>query len=186
LLTAGLAEFAAKGFAGARVSAIAARAKLNPQLISHHFGGKLGLYRSVMKRRRSRGGGEISAEPGPMPGSLARFHALAMDDPEWIRVLLWETLERGEAGGDSAPVFTDDRAPRYRERISWIAAEQAAGRLPSDLDPAMLFLSLMGAALYPALLPAVAEIVTGEDPRSKEFALRYEEHLRRFAAHLSE
>jgi TetR/AcrR family transcriptional regulator len=187
LLVAGLAEFAAKGFAGARVSAIAARARLNPQLIQHHFGGKLGLYRSVMKRRRSRGGGEISAEPGPMPESLARFHALATSDPEWIRVLLWETLERGqEAGGETLPVFTDDRAPRYRERVAWIAAEQSAGRLPSDLDPALLFLSLMGAALYPTLLPAVAEIVSGEDPRSEAFAPRYEEHLRRFAAHLAD
>src|SRR4051794_33311883 len=92
LLTAGLAEVAAKGFAGARVSAIARRAKLNPQLITHHFGGKLGLYRAVMARRRNRGGGEISAEPGPMPDSLAQLHALAQDDPEWIRVLLWETL----------------------------------------------------------------------------------------------
>ena len=189
MLLAGLAEFAAKGFAGARVSAIAARAKLNPQLIQHHFGGKLGLYRSVMERRRSRGGGEISVEPGPMPGSLARFHALAMDDPEWIRVLLWEALERGqdaEVDGDAVPLFTDERAPRYRERISWIAAEQAAGRLPSDLDPELLFLSLMGAALYPTLLPAVAEIVTGEDPRSEAFVERYQEHLRRFAAHLAE
>ena len=60
-------------------------------------------------------------------------------------------MRRGQdADGDAVPVFADDRAPRYRERIRWIAAE----------------------------------IVSGEDPRSDAFAARYEENLRRLAAHL--
>ena len=40
---AALAEFSEKGFAGARVSAIATRAGVNKQLISYYFGGKQGL-----------------------------------------------------------------------------------------------------------------------------------------------
>jgi TetR/AcrR family transcriptional regulator len=187
-LAAALSEFAAKGFAGARVESIARRAGLNKQLISHHFGGKLGLYRAVMNRRRNAGGGEISIEPGPMPDSLAGFFDLAGADPEWIRVLLWETLERGEIGDDAEggvpAAGLDDRVARYNDRVAWIAAEQAAGRLPDDLDPHLLFLSLMGAALYPLLLPRVAELVCGEDPRTDAFAERYRDHLRRFAAHL--
>jgi TetR/AcrR family transcriptional regulator len=210
LLAAGLSEFAAKGFAGARVESIARRTGLNKQLISHYFGGKRGLYRAVMSRRRNAGGGEISIEPGPMPDALGVFHDLARQDPEWIRVLLWETLERdevgvggetgGESGGagpaegesDGADGADDagavdglaDRVARYRERVGWIRAEQAAGHLPDDLDPQLLFLSLMGAALYPVLLPGVAELVCGEDPRSDEFAERYRAHLGRLAAHL--
>jgi AcrR family transcriptional regulator len=188
-LAAALSEFAAKGFAGARVESIARRAGLNKQLISHHFGGKLGLYRAVMNRRRNAGGGEISVEPGPMPDSLGGFYDLARADPEWIRVLLWETLERGEIGDDigagaEPATGLEDRVARYRDRVSWIAAEQAAGRLPDDLDPHLLFLSLMGAALYPLLLPRVAELVCDEDPRTDAFARRYRDHLRRFAAHL--
>jgi len=198
-LAAALSEFAAKGLAGARVESIARRAGLNKQLISHHFGGKLGLYRAVMNRHRTAAGGEISAAPGPMPDALATFHQLARADPEWIRVLLWETLERGEidelaetderAGAPDdnagAPDAPDARIARYRDRVAWIAAEQAAGRLPDDLDPDLLFLSLMGAALYPVLLPHVAELVCGTDPRTDEFAARYRRHLTRLAAHLA-
>ena len=198
ILTAALAEFAAKGFSGARVEAIARRAGLNKQLISHHFGGKLGLYRAVMSRRRNRGGGEIAPSAGVSPGSvvdaLPNFHRLASSDADWIRVLLWETLERGEIDAideDPAPADLDDlddlddRVARYRDRVAWIEAEQAAGHLPADLDPQPLFLSLLGAALYPVLLPRVADLVVGEDTRTDAFAERYRAHLRAFAAHLA-
>ncbi len=195
ILTAALTEFSAKGFAGARVEAIARRAGLNKQLISHHFGGKLGLYRAVMSRRRNKGGGEIATAPGPMPDALPAFFELAGEDPEWIRVLLWETLEgessrpalddeAGSAGGHRSTGY-EDRVARYRDRVAWVVAEQTAGRLPGDLDPHLLFLSLMGAALYPVLLPHVADLVCEEDTCTEAFAARYRDHLRRFAAHLA-
>src|SRR3954468_18941126 len=87
ILSAALTEFAAHGFAGARVEAIARRAGLNKQLISHHFRGKLGLYRAVMNRRRNTGGDEVIADLGPMPAALGELNALASGDAEWIRVL---------------------------------------------------------------------------------------------------
>lgn len=190
LVQAALSEFAEKGFAGARVESIARRAGLNKQLISHHFGGKRNLYRAVMNRRRRSNGGEISSEPGPLPDALAMFNELAQGDPEWIRVLLWETLESDQLGlqagstdPDDAP---DERIVRYRERIAWVAAEQAAGRLPADLEPDLLFMSLLGAALYPLLLPVPAGLMSGEDTSSEAFTARYRDHLRRLAAHLVE
>lgn len=181
ILDAAQAEFAAKGFAGARVEAISRRAGLNKQLISHHFGGKLGLYRAVMGRRRRVGGGELASVAGPMPDALASLNRLASGDPEWIRVLLWETLEDGERAQGA-----DERRARYRDRVEWIAEEQAAGRLPTDLEPDLLLLSLMGAALYPLLLPTVADLVCGEDPAGDAFTTRYRDHLIRFASHLGE
>ncbi|MGW3998254.1 TetR family transcriptional regulator, partial [Amycolatopsis sp. NPDC004772] len=47
ILEAAAAEFAAKGYAGARIAAIAARAGVNQQLISYYFDGKEGLYRAM-------------------------------------------------------------------------------------------------------------------------------------------
>src|ERR1700728_4160200 len=52
LLSAALDEFAAKGFAGARVQDIASRAGVNKQLISYYFGGEDGLYRELQRGRQ--------------------------------------------------------------------------------------------------------------------------------------
>jgi len=185
IVGAALGEFAAKGFAGARVADIARRAGLNKQLISHHFGGKLGLYRAVMNRRRSTAGGEMAGPPGgPMPEALPGFYDRASADPEWIRVLLWETLERNDVHGTDHARGLDERVERYRGRLEWIRDEQAAGRLPDDLDADLLFLSLMGAALYPLILPMVAELVSGEDPTTEAFARRHRDHLVALAGRL--
>src|SRR5437763_9825109 len=88
ILDAAVEEFAANGYAGARVEAIARRAGLNKQLISHHFGGKEGLYRAVMEERFGRPGGELNA----MAVDPARIFELAADDGQWLRILLWEAL----------------------------------------------------------------------------------------------
>jgi TetR/AcrR family transcriptional regulator len=49
LLAAAKMEFANKGLAGARVNAIAARARLNKQLVYHYFGSKEKLYVAVLE-----------------------------------------------------------------------------------------------------------------------------------------
>src|SRR3954451_12770172 len=83
LLEAALEEFADKGYAGARVDAIAVRAGLNKQLISHHFGGKEGLYRAVMESRMGRPGGELAEAEVELPGGLAALFERASSDPQW-------------------------------------------------------------------------------------------------------
>ena len=70
-------------------------------------------------------------------------------------------------------------------RIAWVAAEQEAGDLPADLDPELLLLSLLGASLYPLLLPEVCELMTGQRPDDDTFARRFAGHLEKLAAHLA-
>ena len=183
ILDAALEEFAANGFAGARVEAIAQRAGLNKQLISHHFGGKRALYRAVMAQRRLRGGGELLGAPEQATDAVVEFFDRARADPDWIRVLLWEALE--EPDPDAGVAGRAERRERYRDRTSWVVGEQAAGRLPSDLDPALTLLTLLGAALYPVLLPDVCEIMTGDRPDDPSFAERYRSHLRAVVGHLA-
>src|SRR6185295_4998721 len=50
LLDAGEREFAARGFAGARLREIAVAAGVQPALIHHYFTDKQGLYRAVLDR----------------------------------------------------------------------------------------------------------------------------------------
>lgn len=191
LLDAAREEFAQHGYAGARVGAIARRAGLNKQLISHHFGGKRGLYHAVMGERRLRGGEELEQAPTSLSDALRVYFERARNDPEWVRVLLWESLEGHDTDtetdtDDVRPIATSagPRRARYLDRVAWIEAEQSAGRLPADLDPSLLLLTLLGGALYPALLPDVCELMTGSRPDDDAFASRYSDHLALFATHL--
>ncbi len=178
LVEAALHEFADKGYAGARVEAIARRAGLNKQLISHHFGGKEGLYREVMASRLGRPGGELAGAELALPGALAAFFDRAASDPQWVRILLWEALEGGSEAG------AERRAERYAQRLAWVVAEQEAGNLPADLDADLLLLSLLGAAVYPLLVPRAVELVTGLDPSGRTFHRRYRDHLTKLAGAL--
>ena len=183
ILAAALEEFSERGFAGARVDAIARRAGLNKQLISHHFGGKQALYDAVMSARRTAAGGELTDQPGPLPDAFGRLFERARSDPSWRRVLMWEALE----GAHDVPGSDEvgQRRRRYADRTAWVAAEQAAGRLPADLEPDLLLLSLFGAMMYPLLLPQVCKLVTGDAADSDAFAERYGRHLNRLAAALA-
>jgi AcrR family transcriptional regulator len=49
LLRAARREFVAKGFAGARVDAIARAASVNKRMLYHYFGDKEALYRAVLR-----------------------------------------------------------------------------------------------------------------------------------------
>jgi AcrR family transcriptional regulator len=49
ILSAATQEFAARGLTGARVDAIAKRARVNKRMIYHYFGGKDGLYLAVLE-----------------------------------------------------------------------------------------------------------------------------------------
>ena len=192
ILDAALEEFAAHGYAGARVEAIARRAGLNKQLISHHFGGKRALYQAVMGERRLRGGGELVGAADGASDALAALFERARTDPEWGRALLWEWIgyedsdaPAGAASDDRAGVAgMEARRARYRDRVRGGEEEQAAGRLPADLDPTLLLLSLLGAALYPVLLPDVCEAMTGSRPDDARFAARHRDHLSDLARHL--
>jgi AcrR family transcriptional regulator len=176
ILDAAFEEFAEKGYAGARVEAIAKRAGLNKQLISHHFGGKEALYRAVLDERLARPGGELKA---PGDSGLATIFDRAATDTQWARLLMWEALE----GLD--PAVADRRRDRYAERVGMVRTAQESGHLPADMDPEMLLLTLFGAAVYPLLLPQVAELVTGLSPTGRTFRKRYKDHLNKLSMLLS-
>src|SRR6478609_7026277 len=49
ILGAAAAEFAARGYAGARVDRIARRARVNKAMLYYHFASKQGLYRTLLR-----------------------------------------------------------------------------------------------------------------------------------------
>ena len=70
ILEAALKEFAAKGFAGARVDAIAGRARINKRMLYHYFGDKKGLFREVLRRKLAERSAWLASAPEPLIESL--------------------------------------------------------------------------------------------------------------------
>src|SRR4051812_41027023 len=54
ILAAAALEFAARGYAGARVDRIARRARVNKAMLYYHFGSKQSLYRALLRQIFSR------------------------------------------------------------------------------------------------------------------------------------
>jgi TetR/AcrR family transcriptional regulator len=178
LIAAALDEFAAKGYAGARVKDIAARAGLNPQLITYYFGGKEGLYASLQEHWESLE--RTFANPDvPFDELIARNLTSALGDPRLGRLLVWEGLEEADPSREHAPT----RAAGS-EDLSDLHRRQAGGELDADLDPAYVHLTFMGAITLASAMPQLVRRVTGLEPDDPEFQRRYAEQLRRIARHL--
>ena len=135
LLDAALAEFAAKGRAGARVSEIAERAGVNKQLISYYFGGKDGLYEAIARALVRAGGAARRAGHQPRGARRAATSGRAHVQPDLQRLFIREDLDQDT--GDAA--FEPDGA-----EVADIRARQAAGEFADELDPAFLLLMLQG------------------------------------------
>lgn len=171
LLDAAMHEFAAKGYAGARVADIAARAGVNKQLISYYFGGKEGLFLALHKRWTDREDA-FAAPDVPLDEVVARYLHETNANPCPIRMMVWQSMSAGDG-----PELPDRDLPMMRHR-------RASGELADDLDPGATLVALMGMVMAPVVVPAVARRMIGAEPGSPEFEQRYAEQLRRIVRKL--
>lgn len=177
LLEAAFDEFAAHGYAGARVGRIAEAAGVNKQLISYYFGGKEGLYRAL-QRAWLEAEREHAAPDVPADDTMLWYLHNSLNDPRGVRLLLWQSLN------DDAPEV-EEQADIDREQ-DWIRQRMASGELSSELDPAALQLIFMGMTMAPAAMPQAVRKLFGVEPDSEEFIERYSETLRRVLARLAD
>lgn len=134
VLEVALPLFAAEGFAGTSVRAVAAAAEVNVATLAYHFTDKQGLYDAVVQRLHEDlaadlgarlVGGEVEAEPrARLRGWLLQAWRFAADHREHLRLLLRHVLDHG-----SQPSVVVDRwSQPLLER---------AGALVGFLRPAM-------------------------------------------------
>lgn len=173
LLDAALVEFSRHGLAGARTSAIAARAGVNKQLISHHFGGKEGLYRALIDRWLQ-AESDYAAEGAPLADLVTAYARSAAEDRDLHRLVVREALD-GEATGAG---ISDADVEDMRRR-------QQAGEIGDDLDPGFVLLALQAATAAAIVFPDDARCVTGLEPDSPEFVAWHTEQLRRLVERLA-
>lgn len=89
-------EFAAAGFAGARIDRIARRTRLNVRMIYYHFGSKKGLYRAVLQGIYEQAVhilDESERFEEPTLPALGMYFDLLAEHPMFANVLVREILD---------------------------------------------------------------------------------------------
>lgn len=171
ILDAAEREFAARGFAGARLREVGEAAGVQPALIHHYFADKRGLYRSVLDRALL----STSTESVTLLSScreleglvegfvdlLVRFHA---EHQYALAILRHESM----SGGD---VFADvcrERARPILEAVSvFLEERQRAGEVRDDVPVPQLLLAQLGMIIYPFIEATLVEaMMPGVVPRN--------------------
>jgi TetR/AcrR family transcriptional regulator len=178
ILDAALKEFAAKGFAGARVDAIARAARINKRMLYHYFGDKEVLFREVIRRKMEKRAAWVASAPEDPTENLPHWFQLACSDPNWVRLLEWEALQWGEG----KVIAEEHRREAYASALEHVKDLQSRGVLAADLDAGQLLLSMIALTTYPLAFPQVVRLATGLAPSDPEFKSRREQFLRRFGA----
>jgi AcrR family transcriptional regulator len=154
ILKAATAEFAAKGYSGARTEQIALRARSNIRMLYHYFGSKEALYVQVLEEvlgdlRQKELQLDFDAA-SPMDGILQMFDFI--DDhfgarPELRSLLAFENLNRAQHM---------KRSERIRSMASPVIAligrlldrGAAGGTFRAGIDPLHLYVAMVSLAYY--------------------------------------
>jgi TetR/AcrR family transcriptional regulator len=179
LLDAAEKEFAGKGFAGARLGAIAKAARLKPGLIHFHFEDKQGLYSAVLARAFAALELQVRAllELGPTGGEPSREELHVFGEAlvaltsrfyeENGHVL---ALLRHEARAGSSVVrrlATKHLEPVFEAVIQRIERLKAAGVVADDVDARHLFVAVVSMSAYPIVEPFFADTVFGNSAATR-------------------
>jgi TetR/AcrR family transcriptional regulator len=176
ILDAARREFGIKGFDGARVDAIARRARVNKGLIFYYFRSKEELFRVLSELRIA---STVPTHGEPVDWPLFLF-AQEQETLDWVRYFLWEGLTFDLDKPDSLHQG-ELRSTSFRQVVEEVRRQQSAGALPAGLDTNQLTFFLYVLGVYPYLLPQMAYLITGHSPDQTDFRAGYEKFIRDLA-----
>ncbi|HET6970883.1 MAG TPA: TetR family transcriptional regulator [Phenylobacterium sp.] len=162
-------EFAARGFAGARIESIARRAGFAKQLLYHYFPSKEALFEATLESKFRQHRAAMGEGEGPGAAFVQRFRT-ALADPVWVRFLTWEAAEH--QGADRI-IAEEARRESVARQMAAVAERQARGELPADLPTDLLVLAIAALAVYPLAYGQITEMVAGRAPGDPEFQARW-------------
>ena len=169
ILVAGRAEFAERGFEGARVDAIAERAGANKRLIYHYFGNKEDLYRAVLLDAYGeirKGERALSLDQyGPVEAMdrLVRFtfrHFLA--NPWFPRLLGTENIENARFL-KTLPDIQALHSPLVGQITTIVNRGADAGIFRRDVDPVQLYISIAALGFFYVSNMATLSVIFARD-----------------------
>ena len=171
ILAAARAEFAARGFAGARVKTIAARARANKRMLYYYFRSKRRLFDAVLADafRERAGGLSMTGDPVSV---LVEWYRRVSQAPDLCRLLQWETLTQSRA--DAFP----DAARSMVDRLKTAVFDTRHNCVSKDVDPEFASLALVAVTVFPVAFPRLAELLTGVAPETPSFRRKHAGLLR--------
>ncbi len=178
ILSAALKEFSAKGFAGARVDAIARRANINKRMLYHYFGDKEELFKAVMRwklRQRNAWADALSGDPEE---TLPFWFEAACHDVDWIRLFQWEALQ----GNWQKVIDEKERLEATAAAVKRIEQRQARGQISAEWDPRHVVLTMRSLTWFPVAFPQLTRLITGQSIFDPKFQKERAEFLKKFAA----
>jgi TetR/AcrR family transcriptional regulator len=154
ILAAAQAEFAANGLSGARVDAIARRARANKRMIYHYFGSKTGLYLAALERvYEDLRGTERTLDLARLPPAAAirRLVEFTFDysraHPEMISLINNENLHRARHLRQSSKV-QDLHSPFVQLIDGILKRGVASGVFRAGLNPIELYITIAALSYF--------------------------------------
>ncbi|WP_406233902.1 TetR/AcrR family transcriptional regulator [Nocardia sp. NBC_01009] len=174
LLRAARDEFAEYGLAGGRVDRIAEAAGVNKERIYGLFGSKDKLFDVILIDTLREFIDVVQpmadTEPGDYVGKLFDYHR---DNPQLLRLLLWESLHRGADAHDIDGWRAEHYVQKFdRAREQFGVDEQQAG---------LVLLALCGVANWTYAVPQTTRLLLGAAAEDYETTKRFMQEFARAA-----
>jgi AcrR family transcriptional regulator len=154
IVRAAIDEFAARGFKGASMDAIAARTDTTRALINYHFGDKEKIYLAVLEHvyadiRRAEGGLDLDhLEPTAAIRRIVEFTFIYYLEHEgFVRLVVAENQARGRHFRKSKAMRSLNR-PIIDRLARVIARGQADGSFRADADPVQVHMIIAALGLF--------------------------------------
>jgi TetR/AcrR family transcriptional regulator len=166
IVEAAKAEFAARGFAGARIAEIARRAKLNKQLLYHYFPSKEALFDEILEQTIFEREALAGSDDSPHLMFRRRFMTALKEEQVWLRFLLWEAAEYPETRRITRQAR---REQALRNQRNAIIAKQFRGAIGKQVKAEHLQLAMYALANYPLAFAQITRMTTGRAPTDAAF-----------------
>jgi AcrR family transcriptional regulator len=177
ILAAALKEYAARGFSGARVDAIARRAAINKRMLYHYFGDKESLFREIVRTKmaeRFSRADNLSEDPKE---TLPFWFQAACHDPDWVRLLAWEALQ----GNERKIIDVRRRSDQMQRRVVRVKKRQKNGFIAKTMDPRHVLLTMVSLTMFPMAFPQLTRLITRQSVHDPAFQAERIAFLQAFA-----
>jgi TetR/AcrR family transcriptional regulator len=180
VITAAATEFSLRGYDGTTLSAVARRAKVSKQLLSHHFRTKEALFEAVHNEKFRPIQQWVESLPeDPRHLAAARF-SKRKDNMDYMRFLVWEA-----AGTNNRTVPAErDRQKSVSEYGEAIRRAQRNGKLTTDFDFRFIHLAVLSLATFPLTFTQLTRLVTGKDSGDPKFQREWTNFLKEIGERL--